>query len=231
MFQIHKYRTVDDLSVGFTEFFMKILEGKEVVTVALSGGSTPKALFDYWANSCKTFIPWGKLRFYWGDERCVLPHDPMSNYGMTKEHLLDPLSMYIPPENIFRICGENDPNSEARRYSSILPHIDLVILGIGEDGHTASIYPNQIQAFESPEKCVVTMHPQTNMARITITGQVINDASHVAFLVTGKNKAARVHDVIEHRKFNRQTYPAARVNPISGDLHFFLDSAAASFLD
>lgn len=222
---VHLYNTRTELNEGFTAFMLRLLEDKPLITVALSGGSTPQSLFDYWATERRGDIPWHKIRFYWGDERCVPPSDEMSNYGMTKKHLLDPVGM--PAGNIFRIIGENDPQAEAARYGSILPDaFDLIMLGLGEDGHTASIFPGSIQLWDSPANCVVAAHPDTGMLRVSFTGKVINSAHYVAFLATGKSKAGKVDAILRHPSADAVRYPAARVAPSSGKLYWFLDKEA-----
>lgn len=235
---INTFDTLAALSAGFTEFMQQLLTQKAVVNINLSGGSTPKALFDHWAKHEKDSIPWKRLRFFWGDERCVPPSDEMSNFGMTKRHLFDKVP--VPAQNIFRILGENDPEQEAVRYGQLLakelpmadgvPQFDLIILGLGDDAHTASIFPQCIHLWDSPLYCVVAAHPESGMKRVSITGKIINNASQVAFLVTGQGKAEKVRDLlINHDQYIDQ-YPSARVAPKSGKLYWFMDKAAAGLL-
>lgn len=219
------YSNQSELNKGLTAFIIRLLEDKPTLTMALSGGSTPKAVFDYWAGECAETIPWDRIHFYWGDERCVPPEDEMSNYGMTKEHLFNRVS--VPEENIHRIWGEAEPEREAARYGSILPpSLDVILLGMGEDGHTASIFPYNLSLWDSVENCVVAAHPDTGMLRVSCTGRVINAAQHVAFLVTGKSKAEKVRDILDHPSACFDRYPAARVNPASGKLFWFVDKEA-----
>lgn len=239
---IQIYKTKDDLNRAFTEKVKNIISGKrkdEIVTIALSGGSTPKSLFDYWAQLPAGEINWSKLKFFWGDERCVPPTDDESNYKMTKEHLFD----FVPVlnENIFRIQGENDPASEAERYCELLneelettngvPSFDILMLGMGDDGHTASIFPHEIVFWYSPQNCVIANHPVSGQKRVSLSGKVINAAKNVFFLVTGENKADKVKEVIEQPDMAREKYPAALVQPASGNLSWFLDDKAAQLLD
>src|SRR5690606_16502788 len=136
---IQIYTTQEDLNQSFTTWFKEIVTEKETVTVALSGGATPRALFDYWARVQDGEIVWRRIKFFWGDERCVPPTDNDSNYKMTKDHHFNFLP--IPQENIFRILGENDPEVEAKRYSELLdneletkkgvPSFDILMLGMG----------------------------------------------------------------------------------------------------
>ncbi|MDP3583273.1 MAG: 6-phosphogluconolactonase, partial [Ignavibacteria bacterium] len=162
-------KSVEELS----EKVAKLLQSgaaaaEDYFTVALSGGSTPKAIFKYLATNYKDKIVWNKIKFFWGDERCVPADHPDSNYLMTKENLFDEIE--IPAENIFMIDGENIPADEAVRYSSIIkenvvlkdsfPKFNLILLGLGEDGHTASIFPNQIELLNSKNICEVAQHPE-----------------------------------------------------------------------
>lgn len=237
--KINIYKDVKDLSKGFTEFILTLLEVKPLVNISLSGGNTPKAIFDYWAENCKNIIPWERIAFFWGDERCVPPSDSMSNYGMTYEHLFSKISS-IPNNNIYRIYGENEPEEEAQLYGHLLeqkiplknniPCFDLVMLGLGDDGHTASIFPNQTELWDEKKNCVVAEHPVSKMKRISLTGQVINNASNVAFLVTGKEKAQKVKEIVNQREDFYSKYPAARVNPNNGKLYWFMDNEAANEL-
>lgn len=235
---IEIFKTKDDLNKAFTDRLKEVISKKDTVTIALSGGSTPKLLFDYWAQLPKGEINWSKIRFFWGDERCVPPTDNESNYKMTKQHLFDWVP--IPEENIFRIQGENDPESEARRYGELLNHelettvgipsFDILMLGMGDDGHTASIFPHEIMFWHSPQNCMVANHPLSGQQRVSLSGKVINAAKNVFFLVTGENKAEKVKEIIEQPDSAKEKYPAALVQPESGNLLWFLDCEAAKLL-
>lgn len=223
---------------GFSEFFEKLMShNKQVFNVALSGGSTPKIWFDYLAKEYKDIIDWKRVHFYWGDERCVSPDDKDSNYGMTKEHLLNHIP--IPNENIHRIKGEISPQEAAKQYGSLMlknlgkegiPIFDLVILGLGDDGHTASIFPHQIELWNAIEICVVATHPVSGQHRVSFSGQVINHAKAVAFLVTGNSKKERVQEIIKEEA-RAAYFPASLVKPANGSLHWFLDASAAIYLN
>jgi 6-phosphogluconolactonase len=157
---------------------------------------------------------------------------------MSREHLFDNLS--IPQSHIFRIHGENDPDTEAHRYAEVLrnelpivsgvPVFDVVMLGMGDDGHTASIFPDQLSLWYSDQLCVVGTHPQSGQRRVSLTGKVINHAQYVALLVTGENKAEKVAEIIENPQEAAKKYPAALVQPESGNLVWFLDRTAAQKL-
>ena len=233
------FSTKEELNRSFTEYLKDILKDRERFTMALSGGSRPKLLIDYWAKNHQHDIDWKSIFLFWGDERCVSPTDEQSNYNMTKKYLLDHVP--VPERNIFRIKGENDPEAEAERYSTLLqmeveivnavPSFDLIILGLGDDGHTASIFPQEIELWESNKLCVVATHPDSEQKRVSLSGKVINNAQHVAFLVTGDAKAEKVKEIIELRKNVKDIYPAAKVKPVSGNLIWFLDKEAGKLLD
>jgi 6-phosphogluconolactonase len=235
---IRIFDTQQQLNQAFTEWLKEIVRNKDRINVALSGGSTPKSLFDEWSMNHRDDIDWNRIRFFWGDERCVSPEDEQSNYRMSREHLFDNLS--IPQSHIFRIHGENDPDTEAHRYAEVLrnelpivsgvPVFDVVMLGMGDDGHTASIFPDQLSLWYSDQLCVVGTHPQSGQRRVSLTGKVINHAQYVALLVTGENKAEKVAEIIENPQEAAKKYPAALVQPESGNLVWFLDRSAAQKL-
>ena len=237
--EVKVFEDTTDLSKGFTEFLQKLLDVYPHINLSLSGGSTPKVLFDYWAENCKESIDWKRISFFWGDERCVPPENDMNNYSMTKEHLFDKIPN-ITNNNIYRIHGENEPEEEAQWYSKMLtsklmlkkglPSFEIIMLGLGDDGHTVSIFPNQIGLWESNEICVVGQHPETGMKRVTLSGKVVNNAQYVVFLATGKGKAEKVRDIIKNRAKFADKYPAAKVNPKKSYLYWFLDAEAASLL-
>ena len=205
--------------------------------IALSGGSTPKLLFDILSEDYRDALPWESMEFYWGDERCVSPEDPESNYGMTRERLFSRIA--IPESHIHRIRGEEAPDEEAGRYGALLrdrlpqkdgiPRFDLIILGLGTDGHTASVFPHEMQLWDAESTCAVATHPESGQKRITLTGKVINQAARVVFLVTGGSKRERVAEIIRGTP-EAKAYPAARVRPQDGSLIWMLDEDAASGL-
>ena len=227
--------TKEQVAKDFSEFFKELCSPGEPVHIALSGGSTPKIVFDQLASEFGKDIDWSQVYLYWGDERCVPPTDDESNYKMTVDHLLSKIE--IPKTNIYRVKGENDPEEEAKRYGEALqeniptangiPCFDLVILGMGDDGHTASIFPHQIALWDMPENCRVATHPDSGQKRVTITGKVINNAKTVAFLVTGAGKAEKVTAIINQQD-GYKDYPASLVAPKSDELIWFLDKAAAA---
>ncbi len=199
--------------------------------IALSGGSTPALLFDELALM---EISWNFVHLWWGDERCVLPTDEQSNYRMTKKHLLDRIA--IPEENIHRVMGELLPAEACATYvdelqkafKGALPVFSLIILGMGDDGHTASLFPHELSLFTSPAWCVEATHPNGS-SRISFTGKIINAAQEVVFLISGESKAQRVEEVLTLKR-NYKDLPSSYVNPEQGSLLFFLDADAARLL-
>ncbi|MFO7933144.1 MAG: 6-phosphogluconolactonase [Bacteroidales bacterium] len=237
----HIFPDRDALAVSVTAEVDRLLklsaESGSILHLALSGGSTPLAIFRK-LRDVSSHREWSGIRLWWGDERCVPPDDAGSNYGNAYHLLIGPLN--LSPGQVFRIRGEDDPRQEARRYGNLLleqlpvdhhgnPVFDWIWLGMGEDGHTASLFPEEPALWDAPAPCVVATHPGTGQSRITITGRVINAAKRVTFLVTGKNKAEVVREVL--RKEGRfREYPAAMVAPAGGKLEWYLDVDAASEL-
>lgn len=210
---------------------------KQHFSVALSGGSTPELLFSILAEKYSERIKWEYLDIYWGDERCVAPESKESNFGNVSMTLLRKVP--LPEGNIFRIRGENNPDNEADRYADVikanlpvkdgLPRFDLVILGLGEDGHTASIFPDHKELLDSEAICAVASHPVSQQKRITITGKVLNNADYISFLVTGDKKAVVVEKILKNTEQGKN-FPAAGIVPNDGVLEWWLDKNAASLL-
>ena len=206
-------------------------------TVALSGGSTPKAMFSLLAKSpFSTSLPWSDIQFFWGDERCVLPDHPDSNFRMTTETLLSKVA--AAPEKIFRIPAEDDDHQRAaERYATTLrqtfnsetPQFDLVFLGMGADGHTASLFPGTKALQATDQIAVANFVEKLNAWRITLTAKTINNARNVIFLIAGEDKAATLQNVLEG-EYHPQTYPSQLIQPSSGSLLWMLDEAASSLL-
>lgn len=210
---------------------------KGKINIAISGGNTPKLLFEVLAKEYKNKLDWEKINFYWADERCVDPGSDESNYGMTRNIFFNKIS--IPDSNIHRIYGENDPLSEAVRYSKVIksnlkksngfPKFDLILLGMGDDGHIASIFPDQMDLFKSEDVCAVAVHPASRQKRITLTGKVISNADKIYFLVTGKSKAEVVSEIIE-KKNDYLKLPAANIQTNKIYPIWYLDEDAALLL-
>ena len=204
--------------------------------IALSGGRTPAILFRLMASSelCKA-VNWEHVHFFWSDERCVGPDHPDSNFGMANRELLTKIA--APKTNIHRILGENDPNEEADRYAGEInkvvasapngiPRFDLVLLGVGDDGHTASLFPGIGDDDDLVSICHVAFHPVTRQKRISFTLNLINNAIKVRFLVCGRDKAPVIAEIL-NRKTGYLKYPAGKVDPFTGDNIWYLDREAA----
>ena len=226
------YKDIEELAKTFARFLVQEFKGKKQFNICLSGGSTPKLLFQILAKEYAKKVKWENIHFYWGDERCVKPTSKDSNYGMTKKLLLDHIN--IPKENIHRILGEKDSKAEAKRYAEEIannlprekgvPIFDLVILGMGSDGHTASIFPHQRKLWYSDKICVVATHPDSGQKRISITGEVINAARQVHFLTTGEAKKSVLKEILTSTgKYEK--YPASYVT----NAGWWMDAAAYPF--
>jgi 6-phosphogluconolactonase len=205
--------------------------------IALSGGKTPELFFEVLASKYPEGLPWDKIHFWWGDERCVPADSKESNYKLANDCLISKVP--VPPENVHRIKGEEDPEKEAVVYGDEIdsqlnmrgewPVFDLIILGLGNDGHTASIFPDQIELFETDANCAVSEHPITGQKRITLTGSVINNANRVFFLVTGKSKAMRISEIMNDEEAAK-LLPAYYIHPENGELTWFIDEEAATLI-
>ena len=208
-------------------------------TIALSGGSTPKNLYTLIAANASASLPWDRMFFFWGDERHVPPGDPESNYRMAEETFLSKVP--IPPANIFPIHAQNpDASAAADDYEQTLrkffalapgeyPHFDLILLGMGPDGHTASLFPETAALEEKSRLVVANWVEKLKTSRITFTLPVLNASRCVAFLVSGTDKAAVLHEVLEGNA-PAEKYPSKLVRPSDGRLIWFVDRAAASGL-
>jgi 6-phosphogluconolactonase len=209
--------------------------------IAISGGSTPKAMFALLADPNQPFlkqIPWDALDLFWVDERCVPPDNAESNYRMTDEAMLSRVPLAA--DHIHRMEGELDPEVAASRYESTLrntfklegaetPTFDLILLGMGDDGHTASLFPHTAALNEMSRLVVANHVPQKDTWRITLTWPVINQGREVAFLIEGAAKAAILHQVLLG-PYDPETTPSQLIRPASRKLLYLLDGAAASKL-
>jgi len=206
-------------------------------TVALSGGSTPRGMFSLLASGAIPGIPWDKIAFFWGDERHVPPDNPDSNYRMANETMLSKVP--VRKEDIFRIPAEGgDANAVAKSYEETIqnsftlktgefPRFDLILLGMGPDGHTASLFPGTGALRETQRIFVANWVEKMNAFRFTLTYPAINHAAEVAFLIGGPDKAATLKQVLEDKFAG---LPAQTIQPQNGKLLWFVDQAAASQL-
>ena len=204
-------------------------------TIALAGGGTPRPIYARLAAADHAArIDWGKVYVFFSDERCVPPDDAASNYRMAREALLDHVS--LPPGNVHRMRGEDDPTLAATAYeqelcalfdASAAPAFDLICLGMGDDGHTASLFPGTA-ALEESTRWVVAQHVEALLSwRLTLTPALINAARHVAFLVEGAGKSETLWRVLEG-PYQPDVLPAQLIQPISGQTHWFVEAAAAA---
>ena len=201
--------------------------------VALSGGSTPKAIFSEIAKVYSDSINWRGLEFFWADERCVPESSPESNHGEAKRLLFNYVNSPIYPIN-----GETNPAAEALRYSRLLadklpinngyPTFNLILLGLGTDGHTASIFPNQLHLLDVAEPCAVAVHPARGQERITLTGLTLLNAKKIIFIATGDNKRGILAEVLGQRGGYRN-YPAWHISSAHANCLWFLDQEAGGF--
>jgi 6-phosphogluconolactonase len=208
-------------------------------TIALSGGSTPRNLYTLLATNARTSLPWAQMFFFWSDERHVPPSDPESNYRMAEEAMLSKIP--VAPGNVFRVLAENpDAAAAAETYEQTLrkffavepgkfPRFDLILLGMGPDGHTASLFPETAALQEKSRLVVANWVEKLKASRITFTLSVLNAAQCVAFLVGGSGKAPVLHEVLEG-KAPGEKYPSKLVRPSDGKVIWFVDRAAASEL-
>jgi 6-phosphogluconolactonase len=208
-------------------------------TIALAGGSTPKSLYNLLATNARTALPWDRMFFFWGDERHVPPTDSDSNYRMADEAMLAKIP--VPAANVFRMKTEN-PEAEAvaedyeetlRKFFQLepgqLPTFDLILLGMGPDGHTASLFPGTAALQEKSRLVLANWVEKMKTYRITLTLPVLNAARCVIFLVSGTDKAPALHAVLEEDVSGEQ-YPAKLVQPRQGKVIWLVDRAAASSL-
>jgi len=225
----------------FADKVEQAVASRGMARIAISGGSTPQATFKLLADPAQPFlstVPWDKLQLFWVDERCVPPDNSDSNYGVCRELLLTKVP--ISETNVFRMEGELDPEEAASRYESTLrnvmklegaesPAFDLVMLGMGPDGHTASLFPNT-EALNEMGRLVVANHvPQKETWRITLTWPVINQGREVAFQVEGSGKAGVLAEVLTGPR-DPERLPSQLIRPANGKLLFLLDQDAAAKL-
>lgn len=216
----------------FVEQAQSALRAKGRFAVALSGGSTPRAVYKLLADAP---LAWENIHLFWGDERCVPPDHADSNFRMTTESLL--MRVHIPPENVHRIQGELAPELAAARYEQELraffgdvPRFDLILLGLGDDGHTASLFPESPALHERTRWAAAVAHetpPPPLVPRVTLTLSVLNAARQVVFLVSGGGKAARLAEVLR-ASMASPSLPASMIQPDNGEILWLIDQSAAT---
>jgi 6-phosphogluconolactonase len=234
--EVKIYSNKKDVVKALAKEIFKLSKSSEQnrFNILLSGGNTPTELFKRLSKKYAETIEWDRIHLWWGDERCVSPESENSNYKLAFDFLISQVP--IPEANIHRIKGENEPEEEAIRYAGEIeqnlnfrgynPVFDLVLLGLGEDGHTASIFPDELELFEDERICAVATHPLSGQKRITITGKVLNNANRVFFLVTGAGKSQRLSEIMNDEDAAK-LLPAYYISPTNGDLIWYIDEAAA----
>ena len=249
MARVACFPSADTLMAGaaerFVSFATQAIDESGRFVVALAGGSTPNRLYALLAMPAYAGrVDWSRTHLFWGDERAVPADDPTSNYRMTREVLLDRVP--VPEANVHRIRGEDVPAKAAAAYERDLRRtfatpegppsrapgrrFDLVLLGMGDNGHTASLFPG-LAAVRERERWVLAEHvAEVSMWRITLTPPVLNAAAHVVFLVSGAEKAAMLHRVLEGPS-EPDDLPAQAIAPLDGTLDWLVDAAAAARLD
>ena len=247
MAKIRVYSNNESLIGGASDLIIesaaKAIAERGRFTLALSGGDTPRPVYARLATAgCRHRIDWSKVLIFFGDERCVPPEDHQSNYLMVRTALLDHVP--IPPGNIYRIRGEEAPEKAAADYTDILKRtfggervieglppegFDLILLGMGDNGHTASLFPG-LAAVTETRRWVMALYVEVvGMWRITMTPVIINAARQVAFLVSGAKKAEMLQQVLEG-PYQPVVLPSQIITPMSGELHWLLDQSAAAKL-
>lgn len=230
----HKiFDSADDVVQSLARDFKAFAEMGRPIHISLSGGSTPKKLFAYLASQYAEDINWQNLHFWWGDERCVAPDDAESNFGEANALLFSKVN--IPSENIHRILGENSPEQEAARFAGEMaqvipceqgvPVFDWILLGVGGDGHTASLFPGQTN-YDEEKLAIVASHPESGQQRVSKSARVLRAAKRLSYLVLGAGKEDIVYEI--HTTPARDLpYPAANVESDNGLTEWYLDAAAA----
>ncbi len=238
----HVFQNIEVLAGGAAGYILSAMQETLAVqdrfAMMLSGGSTPRAVYTLLASSpYKQAVDWSQVHIFWGDERCVPPDHPDSNYRMAGEVLISKVD--LPAENVHRIRGEIPPDQAAASYEiaissyfgseTAFPHFDLILLGMGEDGHIASLFPGSPAINETARWVVAVDHdqpPPPLVSRVTVTLPVINAARRVALIVAGEAKASTVAATLTTPE-KSLVLPVQRVNPVEGELVWLLDEAAA----
>ncbi len=235
---LHIYKDEEELAIALANWIevliRKTLEVKDRFSIALSGGESPKKLYQKLASDpYREKINWGRLHIFWGDERVVPFNDERSNAKMGYDNLLSQVN--IPTEQVHSIWTDIPPEQSAKQYEKILHQyfddkqttFDLVLLGLGEDGHTLSLFPGS-KILQDGSSWVNAVDSKEKGERITLMPAAVNRSSAVAFLVKGKNKAKVLQNILEEKE--PQNYPAQVIQPLNGELHWFVDEESAKYL-
>jgi 6-phosphogluconolactonase len=238
---VKSFKDIHELSQyaawSFIETATESIEDRGRFLAALSGGSTPMRLYELLGTQFQNKVDWSRVHFFWGDERCVPVDDSGNSYGQTKKVFFDKIR--IPEENIHRIRSELQPDSAAKDYASTLklfseppfdwPSFDLGLLGMGEDGHTASLFPGSPVVVDSPTLAVTANYQGRPANRVTLTQNVLNSSRKIMFLITGKAKAVTLKRVLSDT-YTPEELPAQRIKPTHGNLIWLVDEEAGSLL-
>jgi 6-phosphogluconolactonase len=239
---IRVFKDRQTLSIAAAEIFIEAaaqaVQARGRFLVALSGGGTPVGLYRLLTEELyRQQVDWTQTFVFWGDERCVPPDDPGSNYHQATQILLNQVP--IPDENILRVKGELEPPEASEEYAQTLkrlappgqdwPRFDLVLLGMGSDGHTASLFPGSQVKASSPTRAVTANYEDRPAQRVTLTPVVFNSARNILFLVTGESKASTLKEVLRG-VYQPELLPAQRIRPTDGKVIWLVDEAAASAL-
>ena len=213
MKNIKSFASAEETAAALAKYLKRRINTNTIFHLAISGGSTPKMLFKA-LTDIKVEIAWNKLQLYWVDERCVAPEDNESNYRMTYENLIS--NVPLPEDNIHRMKGELKPEDGVKDYQKALdaipkanglPQFDLIILGMGDDGHTASIFPPSKELITIESDLAVGTNPYSDQERITLTGRSIKNAKEIIFHVTGASKAHVLNEILDETG-DFQNYPS-----------------------
>jgi 6-phosphogluconolactonase len=234
--KIEVYKTAVELATSFANQILILVRDaenqKKRLNLMLSGGSTPAILFRKLAEIVPDNMNFSQIHFYWGDERCVPPNHSESNYGTAKSLLLDKIQ--IPDSNIHPLYLGEEMSIELKRNEEMLSQItsfDLIMLGLGEDGHTASVFPDNMLMFNLPTNCTSAIHPVTGQQRITVTPKfLIEKAKTIVLMVTGANKAEILVEIFTQSQESVEKYPAALLLSKRNDIRWLLDEDAVSLL-
>lgn len=224
-----------DLAVWISDYIKKVLQTKDLFTIVLSGGSTPKKLYQLLASEkFNNKIDWSRLHFFWGDERFVPLSDDKNNAKMAFDNLLSHVP--VVKDNIHIIRTNAEPEASSEEYEKNLHQyfpdktntFDLVLLGVGDDAHTLSLFPGYEVVLEKERWVRSFFLKEQKMYRITLTAPVINAAKCVLFLASGRNKAVALHHVLAGA-YNPNLYPSQVIKPANGELYWWIDEAAAAY--
>jgi 6-phosphogluconolactonase len=229
--KINRFSLTRDAAGALISSMLEVMnkDHERTFNIALSGGSTPALLFNIWVMDYRMLTPWNRIHFYWVDERCVPADHPESNYKVAWMSLLEPVRM--DETNIHRILGENDPESEALRYEEMvrdslplergIPIFDFVLLGVGDDGHTSSVFPGQEELLHTDRIYVVSKHPQNGRERVALTGVPMMKARKTIFFVTGKTK----NEIVWKLEQGNENFPAGYIAAHARDAELYTDCA------